>query len=263
MVELCCLQYYVLISRKHLGAMYRSPKPKSRVRVLGGVHKMFLCINSSVNKTVYTKEHTLFYTIYKITNKINNKFYIGMHKTNDLDDGYMGSGKLIKAAVKKHGSENFSKEILHVFDNEEDMKNKEKVLVVLNEMSYNLCDGGKGGFGYLNRTGKNISDSQKKTARKLAYELNKKQSKEQKRINGINSQKKIMEKYPLGVWKNKKHLEETKKKISSSMLFKQNGTLNSQYGTCWITNGQENKKIKKEELDIWLIKGYCKGRILI
>lgn len=85
----------------------------------------------------------MFYTIYKITNKLNNKYYIGMHKTNNLNDDYMGSGKLIRRAIKKHGVENFHKETLHVFDNEIDMHNKEKELVVLNEMSYNLCDGGK------------------------------------------------------------------------------------------------------------------------
>jgi len=94
----------------------------------------------------------MFYTIYKITNKLNNKFYIGMHKTIDLQDGYMGSGKLIRAAIQKYGIENFTKEILYIFDNEEDMKNKEKELVVLSEQSYNLCEGGKGGFGYINRT---------------------------------------------------------------------------------------------------------------
>ena len=80
-----------------------------------------------------------------------------MHQTKDLDDSYMGSGKLIRAAIKKYGIENFTKEIMFIFDNEEDMRNKEKELVVLNENSYNLCDGGKGGFGYLNRTGINIS----------------------------------------------------------------------------------------------------------
>jgi hypothetical protein len=73
-----------------------------------------------------------------------------MHKTTNLDDDYMGSGKLIRAAINKHGIENFTKEILHIFDNEEDMKNKEKELVILNEMSYNLCEGGKGGFSYIN-----------------------------------------------------------------------------------------------------------------
>lgn len=77
-----------------------------------------------------------------------------MHQTRNLLDGYMGSGKLIKAAIAKYGKDNFEKEILFVFDNEDDMRHKEKELVVLTEMSYNLCDGGKGGFGYLNKSGK-------------------------------------------------------------------------------------------------------------
>ena len=93
----------------------------------------------------------MYYTIYKITNKLNDKFYIGMHKTPNLEDGYMGSGKLIKAAIQKYGLENFTKQILFIFDNEEDMKNKEKEVVILSEQSYNLCEGGKGGFSYINK----------------------------------------------------------------------------------------------------------------
>lgn len=101
------------------------------------------------------------YTIYKITNIINNKYYIGMHQTENINDNYMGSGKLIKRAIQKYGIENFKKEILYIFDNEKDMKNKEKELIVLDEMSYNLCDGGKGGFGYINRTGLNNNHKDK------------------------------------------------------------------------------------------------------
>lgn len=96
----------------------------------------------------------MYYTVYMVINKINGKVYIGKHQTKNLDDGYMGSGKLIGAAIEKYGLENFTKTILHIFDTEQEMNLKEKELVteefcVSNE-NYNLCSGGKGGFGYLN-----------------------------------------------------------------------------------------------------------------
>ena len=70
-----------------------------------------------------------YYYIYKITNLINGKMYIGQHMTNNLDDGYMGSGKLIKRAIKKYGVENFKKEIQGFYEDMEELNYMERVLV--------------------------------------------------------------------------------------------------------------------------------------
>jgi group I intron endonuclease len=149
----------------------------------------------------------MFYTVYKVTNKINNKFYIGMHQTDCLNDGYMGSGKIIKKAIEKYGMDNFTKEILHIFDNENDMRNKEKELVVLNENSYNICDGGKGGFGYINRSGKGL-----RTGAKLSDETKKKISEAKKGIKlSENHKLKIMENHPMKNENNRKKISETLK----------------------------------------------------
>lgn len=94
------------------------------------------------------------YTIYQITNLIDDKIYIGKHQTNNINDNYMGSGKFLKYAQSKYGLENFVKEILFVFDSEEEMNAKEAELVTeefcLREDTYNICIGGHGGFSYIN-----------------------------------------------------------------------------------------------------------------
>lgn len=65
----------------------------------------------------------------------------------------------------------------------------------------------------------------------------------------------------VGNWTNKNHTHETKKKISDSKKGTCLGNKNSQFGTCWITKDNVNKKIKKEELDQYLNIGWNKGRI--
>ena len=89
-----------------------------------------------------------FIFVYKITNLINGKFYYGKHATNNLNDRYLGSGVLIKKAIKKYGKENFQLKILRFFDSEKDAFNFERVLVNSNTVNddkcYNLVEGGKG-----------------------------------------------------------------------------------------------------------------------
>lgn len=95
----------------------------------------------------------MYFTIYKTKNLINDKVYIGKHKTKNLSDNYLGSGQQIKNAIKKYGKHNFEKEILFIFNNEEEMNAKEKELVTeefcQNQNSYNMHEGGYGGFLHI------------------------------------------------------------------------------------------------------------------
>ena len=93
------------------------------------------------------------FTVYQITNLINGKRYIGVHKTKNINDSYMGSGKLVKSAIKKHGIEHFNKEILVIFDNDEDMLQAEIQFVLDLNPEYNLHEGGVRGWNYVNKTG--------------------------------------------------------------------------------------------------------------
>lgn len=91
----------------------------------------------------------MFYTIYKITNIENNKFYIGKHQTEKVMDDYYGSGLAIVNAIKLHGRDKFIKEILFVFDDVIEMDKKERELItedlVNNPNCYNIGIGGEGG----------------------------------------------------------------------------------------------------------------------
>ncbi len=94
----------------------------------------------------------LFYTIYKIVNLVNGKFYIGRHGTDDLDDDYPGGGSLLPTVRKKYGEENLIKYTLFIFYTEKEMMDMEELLVDPKDpMNYNMCVGGYGGASdYIN-----------------------------------------------------------------------------------------------------------------
>jgi len=94
--------------------------------------------------------------IYKTTNLVNGKFYYGKHSTDNINDGYLGSGKLLLKAINKYGRENFNKEILTYCESSEDAFELEELVVnqdeVENRMCYNVKVGGRGGGHNINHT---------------------------------------------------------------------------------------------------------------
>lgn len=121
------------------------------------------------------------YLVYKTTNIKSGKFYIGVHQTQDINDGYLGSGLLLRRSIEKHGEDNFKREILFSFDNPDDMFKKEKELVDKNfisrEDTYNLAIGGKGGWRGAEA---DLKQSLKMRGRKASPETRKKMSESRK-----------------------------------------------------------------------------------
>ena len=95
-----------------------------------------------------------YYLIYQVTNNVNGKIYIGMHETNDLEDDYMGSGKILNKAKEKYGLENFTFKVLMYLQNREEMQLLEHYVVTpefcAREDVYNIKEGGYGGWDYVN-----------------------------------------------------------------------------------------------------------------
>jgi group I intron endonuclease len=203
----------------------------------------------------------MFFIIYKTTNTIDGKYYIGKHQTNKLNDGYIGSGKLLKRAIKKHGIENFHKEILYFCKDEKHMIALEKILVVPDkETNYNLCEGGKGGFSFINST---IWSNEKRKHHNISVTPFVKGHKHSSQTKERIRKSKIGNKNFLGkslTDEHKNNISKAKKGIPVRGGHKRVGKNNGSYGTCWITRNGVNKKIKKQDIDIWLCQGYTLGR---
>ena len=159
----------------------------------------------------------MIYYVCLTTNKINNKKYIGKssyYKDPDKHT-YLGSGVLIKKAIKKYGKENFTKEILEIFDNENDALQAEiryikKFNALEDDNFYNLSTGGEGMEGM-----------------KMTEEIKKKMSESSK---GIKSS-----------MYGKTHSQETKEKMSKS----RKGKLKSEEWRKKISESQRGAKSNK------------------
>jgi hypothetical protein len=93
---------------------------------------------------------SIYYTVYRVTNKVNGRYYIGKHTTTDPNDKYMGTGTVITRAIQTYGVDAFEKQVLYFCDSEQHAFEVEAQLVtetVINDpLCYNLRAGGKGGW---------------------------------------------------------------------------------------------------------------------
>ena len=92
-----------------------------------------------------------YYFMYITTHIESGKYYIGRHETYDINDGYLGSGNLLKRAVKKYGKNSFKRDIICFCNSFEKLNEAEIFYInqtdVDSETCYNLALGGKGGSG--------------------------------------------------------------------------------------------------------------------
>lgn len=209
------------------------------------------------------KEKNIHY-IYKTICNVTGKWYVGMHSTSNENDGYMGSGKRLRYSIRKHGVDNHTKEILEYCNSREELVLREIEIVnsdmIQDEMCMNLREGGTGGFRDEEHREKFLEGrvwGRILGGKKAQEILN--ENPDIRIARNLKTSKTFIDLYKNG-WKNwngKSHSEETKKLMSEQRKGQGSGETNSQYGSYWITNGAENKKIKKDDE---IPDGWSKGR---
>ena len=240
------------------------------------------------------------YYFYITTNNINHKYYYGVHSTNNIDDGYMGSGYLIKKAFKKYGKENFTKTILQFFDNADLMyKHEAKVVtidVVNDPMSYNMRVGGRGGTKGLqlsDETKMKIGKSNKGKHSSLKGTHISEEHKNKISKNSASRRSEVKEKIRqahIGKKLSKETCEKISNKLTGRTLDKEwrnkisdtlkgkstwnKGRTNiynkdtlkkigdSTRDRKWVNNGFISKMVKNYELEEYLNNGFNLGRII-
>ena len=209
--------------------------------------------------------------IYKTTNSLNNKIYVGQKKSIVfLSEAYLGSGVALNKAINKYGKENFVVELIDTAESKDELDEKEIYWISKLDsrnprIGYNIASGGAfGDSGYhLGMLGKHQSPKQRAAASKNgSYKRTDEWRAEKSNVmlgnnhgHGNAGRK--------GVFTGKHHSEETKKKLSKALspivtewhnnLSDEEKQLrgqhisNSKRGTICITDGNKNYYIKPED----------------
>ena len=177
----------------------------------------------------------------------------------------MGSGHVLSRAKKKYGIENFTKEILHVFDNEKEMWDKEYEIVnedfCKSQENYNVRVGGIGGWNHWNGSANHKESARlggKKSAKKLNEFIAKQKAEntewwqswharviEQNRNKNSNG------------WSNFTPEEYEQRRQDASR--KSSGSRNSQFGKIWISNIL-TKEVKRSNIADTIPEGWVRGK---
>lgn len=196
----------------------------------------------------------MYHIIYKTINRIDGKFYIGAHSTHNLEDGYMGSGKYLKRAIKLYGIEHFEREILFIFDSKEQMFAKEAEIVtevfIASNNTYNLKPGGSGGNpGIVGAfKGRTHSEETKEKIRKAASQQITTNEKRQKLSENCAMKNKDIAAKVSKALTGRTCSDEHKKRVAAANL-----------GKILVNNGHIAKRISKDELANYEQLGWSKG----
>lgn len=206
----------------------------------------------------------MLYTVYKTVNLSNGKYYFGVHKTENPDDDYLGSGNYIRRAITKYGELGFRKDVLFTYLDPESAFAKEDELIQCyrgrDSLCMNLRKGGSGGFDWINKNG--LSGHKLGTLRmnevlKRRYHTD---AEYQKRVKSGSPRSPLIIKGNT-LWVGRHHTEETKVKMRGSrpsML----GNKNPRFGKFWITRKGVNRIIDKRDFDTLVNEGWIKGRVV-
>jgi len=192
------------------------------------------------------------FTVYKVTNLINGKFYIGVHKTKKINDSYFGSGVAIKRSIKKYGKNNFRKDVLFVFDNENDAYLKEKELVneglLKDKKCYNETIGGVGGFYHIPPKFGNDSPMRNEEIKiKAIQKMKETRAKNKEHFDSISRENLKHSKKSHSKEANKKRSEKmTGRKLKKSQIEKFVASINNYYLD--LEKNPERKKLRSESL---------------
>ena len=161
------------------------------------------------------------FIIYKTTNLINGKFYIGVHRIDAKQSHkeYFGSDQLITSALNKYGRDKFKRETLFTFDNLEEALKKENELVneefIKDENNYNLTVGGSMPPNAKYWWTKEHSEKARLRLLNNSYKLGVKESEESKRKKSISMKKSAVQ----GRWqRTKKHCEQIAERAKKQLL---------------------------------------------